>query len=92
MEDICMLSAVFKPLIDGSVSVPAVVSWKRLDGEHMGIVKNFILFVEDRQSLAGCFVLIEVVFLLGEEGGLLHNVPVFLDNVGVAGGKALNGS
>ncbi len=92
VENITMFLAVIEPLFNGPIVVPAIVSGKSLYWKHVGIVKNFIFFGKNGESLTRSLVFVKVVFLFWEEGGFLYNDLVLLDDVGVAGGKALNRS
>lgn len=87
-----VLAAVLEPLFDGAVLVPGVVAGQGLDGRHVGVVEDFVLLVQDGESLLGLLVLVEQVLGLGEEGGFFYDELVLLDHVGVARGEALQGS
>ena len=52
-------SAVLQPFFNGSVLVPGVVARQSLNWEHIGIVENFVLAVEDGESLSGSLILVD---------------------------------
>jgi hypothetical protein len=87
-----MLGTMFEPLFWGAVKFPSVIAGKCFGWRHIGLVENFVLFFKNGERLFGGLVLVEIVFGLRQEGGLLHDEVVFLDDVGVASGQSLKKS
>lgn len=73
----------------GAVKFPSVIAGKCLDWGHVGLVENFVLFFKNGERFFGGLVFVEVVFGLGQEGGLLDDEVVLLNDVGVASGQSL---
>ena len=82
-------SAVLKPLFNGSVLVPGVIARQSFDWEHIGVVENFILAVEDGESLSGSLVLVNHLVIVGQEGGLFDDMLVLLYDICVASWQTL---
>lgn len=80
-------AATGQPLLRGAVLVPGVVTRERLNGWHVGIVENFVLLLNDGKGFASSFVLVNASVALGKESGLLDDVLVLVDHVGVASGQ-----
>jgi hypothetical protein len=89
MENIVMLFAMAQPLLDGAVVVPTVIARQGFNGQHIRIIKNFILLCQDSKSFASSFILVKVVFLFGKEGCFFDNSLVFLDDISMSGRQAL---
>ena len=82
-------SAVLQPFFNGSVLVPGVIARQSLDREHVGIVENFILAVEDGESLSGSLVLVDHLVIVRQEGGFFDDMLVLLYDVCVASWQTL---
>jgi len=82
--------ALINPLLNCLVFVPSIISGKDFDTWHVWLVKNFILFVEEGNGIFRCLVFINDLFLLGQEGCLLLNFVVLLDDICVSGRETLN--
>ena len=82
-------SAVLQPFFNGSVLVPGVIARQSLDWEHIGIVENFILAVEDGESLSGSLVLVDHLVIVRQECGFFDDMLVLLYDVCVASWQTL---
>ena len=82
-------SAILQPFFNCSVLVPGVIARQSLDREHVGIVENFILAVEDGESLSGGLVLVDHLVIVRQEGGFFDDMLVLLYDVCVASWQTL---
>jgi hypothetical protein len=85
------LGTVVKPLLDGTILFPSVVSCQDFDSWHAGVSEDFVFFVENGYGFFGLTIFLAnflLFIVLGQEGGFFDDVLVLLDQVSMAGRKS----
>ena len=72
---------VVKPLLDSSVLIPSVIARECLDRKQQVVGEDLILLVEDGEGFLGGLVLVYLVVIVMDEGGLLDDILVLLDHI-----------
>ena len=81
--------AVVKPLLDCSVLLPSVISAESLDWQGQVGIEYLIFLGEDGQGFLGGLVLVNLVVIVMEEGGLLHDGLVLLNYICMSSWQSL---